>query len=172
MTEPVKNGDRVRVHYTGRLEDGQVFDSSKDGDPLEFTIGAGEVIRGFDEAVRGLSIAKRSGSGFHLNYPVIDAAVHGMRVGESRTVEIEPEDAYGMRRDGLIAQVSRETAQFPVEPQVGMRFGLPLQDGSQIEVIVTEITETHVTIDGNHPLAGQKLIFDVVLVEKQQAVDG
>ncbi len=143
MTEPAKNGDRVRVHYTGRLEDGQVFDSSKDGDPLEFTVGAGEVIPGFDEAVRG------------------------MQVGESKTVEVEPEDAYGERREGLVTRVSRENAQFPVEPQVGMHFGLPLQDGSQIEVVVTEVTDTHVTIDGNHPLAGQKLIFDVELVEKQ-----
>jgi FKBP-type peptidyl-prolyl cis-trans isomerase 2 len=140
MTEPAKNGDRVRVHYTGRLDDGQVFDSSKDGDPLEFTVGAGEVIPGFDEAVRGMS------------------------VGDTRTVEIESEDAYGPRRDGLVTQVERERAQFPVEPQVGMNFLLPLQDGSQIEVVVTEVTDTHVTIDGNHPLAGQKLIFDLELV--------
>jgi FKBP-type peptidyl-prolyl cis-trans isomerase 2 len=143
MTEPVKNGDRVRVHYTGRLEDGQVFDSSREGgDPLEFTVGAGEVIPGFDDAVRGMS------------------------VGDTRTVEIESEDAYGPRRDGLITQVSREQAQFPEEPRVGMNFLLPLQDGSQIEVVVTEVTDTHVTIDGNHPLAGMKLIFDVELVEK------
>jgi peptidylprolyl isomerase len=142
MTEPAKNGDHVRVHYTGRLEDGQVFDSSKGGDPLEFTVGAGDVIPGFDDAVRG------------------------MNVGDSRTVEIESEDAYGPHRDGLVTQVSREAAQFPEEPQVGMHFVLPLQDGSQIEVVVTEVTDTHVTIDGNHPLAGQKLIFDVELVEK------
>ncbi len=143
MTEPAKNGDRVRVHYTGRLEDGQVFDSSREGEPLEFTVGAGEVIPGFDEAVRGLN------------------------VGDSKTVEIESDDAYGPRRDALVTQVSREAAQFPVEPQVGMHFGLPLQDGNQIEVVVTEVTDTHVTIDGNHPLAGQKLIFDVELVDKQ-----
>ena len=142
MTEPAKNGDHVRVHYTGRLEDGQVFDSSQGGDPLEFTVGAGEVIPGFDEAVRG------------------------MNVGDKRTVEIESEDAYGPRRDGLVTEVSREMAQFPEEPQVGMNFLLPLQDGSQIEVVVTEVTDTHVTIDGNHPLAGQKLIFDVELVGK------
>jgi peptidylprolyl isomerase len=142
MTEPAKNGDRVRVHYTGRLEDGQVFDSSKDGDPLEFTVGQGEVIPGFDDAVRGMS------------------------VGETKTVEIESEDAYGPRRDSLVTQVDRERAQFPVEPQVGMSFALPLQDGSQIEVVVTEVTDTHITIDGNHPLAGEKLIFEVELMEK------
>ena len=142
MTEAAKNGDRVRVHYTGRLEDGQVFDSSRDGEPLEFIVGAGHVIPGFDEAVRG------------------------MNVGDTKTVEIEPDDAYGPRREGLVAQVSREAAQFPVEPQVGMHFGLPLQDGTQIEVVVTEVTDAHVTIDGNHPLAGEKLIFDVELVGK------
>ncbi|HEX7957708.1 MAG TPA: FKBP-type peptidyl-prolyl cis-trans isomerase, partial [Pyrinomonadaceae bacterium] len=121
------------------------FDSSRDGEPLEFNVGAGEVIPGFDEAVRGL------------------------KVGDTRTVEIESDDAYGPRRDSLVTQVSREAAQFPVEPQVGMNFGLPLQDGSQIEVVITEVTDTHVTIDGNHPLAGKKLIFDVELVEKEEA---
>jgi peptidylprolyl isomerase len=140
MTEPAKNGDLVRVHYTGRLEDGQVFDSSRDGEPLEFTVGAGEVIPGFDDAVRG------------------------MQVGDKKTVEIEPDDAYGPRRDGLVATIERANAQFPVEPQVGMSLALPLQDGNQLEVVITEVTDTHVTIDGNHPLAGEKLIFDVELV--------
>ena len=140
MTEQAKNGDHVRVHYTGRLENGDVFDSSHDGDPLEFTVGAGEVIPGFDEAVRG------------------------MNVGDKKTVEIEPEDAYGPRREGLITKIDRTNAQFPIEPQVGMSFALPLQDGSQIEVVISEVTDTHVTIDGNHPLAGEKLIFDVELV--------
>jgi peptidylprolyl isomerase len=140
MSATAKDGDRVRVHYTGRLEDGQVFDSSRGGEPLEFTVGAGEVIPGFDEAVRG------------------------MAVGETKTVEIETEDAYGPRRDGLVATIERERAQFPVEPQVGMSLALPLQDGNQIEVVVTEVTPEHVTIDGNHPLAGEKLIFDLELV--------
>lgn len=145
MTEPAKNGDRVRVHYTGRLDDGQVFDSSRDGDPLEFTVGAGEVIPGFDEAVRGL------------------------RVGDTRTVEISPEDAYGPRREGLVATVERARAQFPVEPQVGMNLLLPLASGDQLEVVVTEVTDTHVTVDGNHPLAGETLTFDVELVGKGEA---
>jgi FKBP-type peptidyl-prolyl cis-trans isomerase 2 len=144
MTETAKDGDRVRVHYTGKLEDGQVFDSSRDGEPLEFTVGAGEVIPGFDEAVRGMS------------------------VGEMKTVEIEPENAYGPRRESLVATIERARAQFPVEPQVGMRLALPLQDGNQLEVVVTEITDEQVTIDGNHPLAGEKLIFDVELIETRQ----
>jgi peptidylprolyl isomerase len=141
MPEPVTNGDRVRVHYTGRLEDGQVFDSSADGEPLEFTVGAGEVISGFDEGVRGMS------------------------VGDKKSIEIEPEDAYGPRRDALVVSLSREQAQFPVEPEVGMNFMLPLPDETQLEVVVTEVTDTQITIDGNHPLAGRKLIFDLELVE-------
>jgi len=144
MTEPAKDGDRVRVHYTGRLAGGEEFDSSREGGPLEFTVGAGEVIPGFDEAVRGL------------------------RVGESRSVEIAPEDAYGPRREGLVASVERERAQFPAEPEVGMNLLLPLADGNQIEVVVTEVTDTHVTIDGNHPLAGEKLFFDIELVGKDE----
>jgi peptidylprolyl isomerase len=142
MSATAKDGDRVRVHYTGRLEDGQVFDSSRGGEPLEFTVGAGEVIPGFEEAVRG------------------------MGVGESKTVEIEPDDAYGPRREALVAQIERERAQFPSEPQVGMNLLLPLQDGGQLEVVITEVTDAHVTIDGNHPLAGEKLIFDVELAGK------
>jgi peptidylprolyl isomerase len=144
MTEPAKDGDRVRVHYTGRLAGGEEFDSSRGGEPLEFTVGAGEVIPGFDEAVRGLS------------------------VGESRSVEIEPEDAYGPRREGLVAEIERERAQFPSEPEVGMNLILPLADGNQLEVVVTSVTDTHITIDGNHPLAGQKLFFDVELVGKSE----
>ena len=144
MTEPAKNGDRVRVHYTGRLEDGEVFDSSKDGDPLEFTVGGGEVIPGFEDAVRGMS------------------------VGDTKTVEIASEDAYGPRRDGLVTQISREVAQFPEEPRVGAEFLLPLQDGTQHPVVVTEVTDTHVTIDGNHPCAGQKFTFDLESVENDK----
>lgn len=142
MTEPAKNGDRVRVHYTGRLGDGQEFDSSRGGEPLEFTVGAGEVIPGFEEAVRGLS------------------------VGDSRTVEIVSEDAYGPRREELVARIERERAQFPAEPEVGMNLILPLADGKQLEVVITEVTDTHVTVDGNHPLAGETLFFDVELVGK------
>ena len=140
MTERAKKGDAVRVHYTGRLEDGEVFDTSEGGEPFEFTLGAGEAIVGFDEGI------------------------NGMTVGERRRLEIEPEDAYGPRRAGLVDQVLREKAQFPTEPVVGANFLLQLREG-QLEVVVTEVTDTHITIDGNHPLAGRKLIFDVELVE-------
>ena len=142
MPEPVKNGDTVRVHYEGRLEDGQVFDSSEGGEPLEFRVGAGEVIPGFDEAVRG------------------------MEVGEKKTVEIAPEDAYGERRDQLIAEMPRENMNLEGDPAPGMSLLMQTNDGQQIPVTVTEVTDSHVTLDANHPLAGRTLTFDVTLVEK------
>lgn len=139
MTERAEKGDAVRVHYTGRLDSGEVFDSSEGGEPLEFTLGAGDVIPGFE------------------------AGVEGLAVGERRTIEIEPEDAYGEHRDGLVAQFP--LAKFPTPPAVGANYIMPLDDGRQLEVVVTEVTDTYATIDGNHPLAGRKLIFDLELVE-------
>jgi peptidylprolyl isomerase len=142
MTERVKNGDTVRVHYTGRLDDGSVFDSSRDGEPLEFTVGTGDVIPGFDEAVRG------------------------MTAGDKRTVEIEAADAYGERREQLVAQMTRELMNLESTPEEGMSLLMQLPDGNQLPVTITEVSESHVTLDANHPLAGQRLTFDVELVEK------
>ena len=143
MTERAKNGDTVSVHYTGRLEDGQVFDSSEGSDPLEFKLGAGEVIPGFDEGVRG------------------------MQVGDTKRIDIEADDAYGQRVDALVQSVSRDGINLDVEPEVGMNLIMRLPDGNQIPVAITEVTETHVTLDANHPLAGHRLSFDVELVEKK-----
>ena len=144
MTEQAKNGDTVSVHYTGRLESGEVFDSSAGGDPFEFEVGAGEVIMGFDEGVQG------------------------MQVGDRRTIEIEADDAYGQRVDALVQQVAREGLRLETEPSVGMNVILQLPDGNEIPVAVTEVTNDHVTLDANHPLAGRKLIFDIELVALQQ----
>ncbi len=141
MAEPAKKGDTARVHYTGRFEDGEVFDSSAGGDPLEFEIGAGQVITGFDEGVREMS------------------------VGDKKRIEIEADDAYGQRREELVQSVARSQLNLEVEPQVGMSLVLKLPDGNQIPVNVTNISEDSVTLDANHPLAGRKLIFDVELVE-------
>ena len=141
MPEQVKKGDTARVHYTGRLEDGQVFDTSEGGEPLEFQIGSGEVIQGFDEGVRG------------------------MHVGEKKTIEIEADDAYGQRSEALVQSVSRGDLNLDTEPQVGMNLVLQLPDGNQIPVAITDVTQDSVTLDANHPLAGQKLIFDVELVD-------
>ena len=136
-----KDGDTVRVHYKGRLENGDVFDSSEGGEPLEFQVGGGQVIAGFDAGVRG------------------------MTVGESRTVEIESDDAYGPRVEQLINQIGREGMNLESEPEVGMSLLMQLPDGNQIPLTITEVSDTHVTVDANHPLAGEKLIFDIELVE-------
>ena len=144
MPEQAKKGDTIRVHYTGRLEDGQVFDSSAGGDPLEFQVGAGQVIAGFDEGVQGMS------------------------VGDKKTIEIEADDAYGQRVEALVQSVSREGLNLDTEPEVGMQLGLRLPDGNEIPVTVTEVTPHSITLDANHPLAGRKLIFEVERVEKRQ----
>lgn len=133
-------GDIVRVHYTGRLDDGTVFDSSQGSDPLEFTLGEGQVIAGFDRAVTGMS------------------------PGDTQTVTIPANDAYGERREEMVQTVARE--QFPahVEPEVGQRF--QVSNGQQMAVVtVTGVSADGVTLDGNHPLAGQDLIFELSLVE-------
>ncbi len=141
MPEKVKDGDTVRVRYRGRLTSGDVFDESPEGEPLEFKVGAGQVIPGFEEAVRGMS------------------------VGETRTVEIETDDAYGPRNDALVNTVERSGMRLEHEPEVGMSLLMQLPDGNQIPLTVTGVTDTHVTLDANHPLAGEKLIFEIELLE-------
>ena len=145
MPEQAKNGDTVRVHYTGRLEDGQVFDTSTEGDPLEFQLGAGEVIPGFDQGVQG------------------------MEIGEKKTIEIPVDEGYGPRVDQLVQAVPRQGMNLDAEPQAGMSLIMQLPDGNQIPVTITEVTEEFITLDANHPLAGQKLFFDIELVELRQA---
>lgn len=134
-------GDTVHVHYAGRLEDGTVFDSSEGRDPIEFTLGAGQVIPGFEKAVIG------------------------MAEGETATARIPPEEAYGPQSQELVLRVER--SQFPegVTPQVGQRFQMQTQDGNTVRVTVTEEHEDTVEIDANHPLAGKALTFDVELVK-------
>ena len=144
MAERVKDGDTVRVHYTGRLDDGTEFDSSQGDDPLEFKVGAGEVIPGFEDAVRG------------------------MQAGETKTIQIEPEDAYGERREQMVQAIPRDGMRLDAEPHVGMTLLMQLPDGNELPVSITEVTDTHVTLDANHPLAGQQLNFDVTLVENKE----
>lgn len=144
-----KSGDKVKVHYTGRLDNGDVFDSSDcvdeecgcESGPLEFVIGEGNVIPGFENAV-------------------ID-----MEIGESKTVHIPVEEAYGPRMEELVAVLDRSEVPAGVEPEVGQQLEVTLQDNSTIPVLVTETTDTTVTLDANHPLAGQNLNFDIRLVE-------
>ncbi len=138
---PAQSGDAVRVHYTGRLDDETVFDSSEGRTPLAFTLGSGQVVPGFDRAVTGLE------------------------VGESRTVRMEPDEAYGPRRDEMVLTVPHDAFPDEMTPQAGQRLQLGLQGGGAVDAVVTEVRDDSVTLDANHPLAGQALTFDVTLVE-------
>ena len=133
-------GNTVSIHYTGRLEDGTVFDSSEGRDPLTFTVGAGQVIPGFEEAVLGLE------------------------PGQKGTTKIAPKDGYGAPDPDLIVQMPRSEMPPGVEPQIGQQFELGLSDGNRMPVVVTAVTDVAVTFDANHPLAGKILIFDIKLV--------
>lgn len=140
MTQ-AKNGDTVKVHYTGKLHDGTEFDSSTNGEPLEFTLGEGELIPGFEHAVIGMS------------------------PGESKTIQIASDQAYGPHQEEMVLVVERD--QFPphITPQIGQQLELRHPDGQAVSVTVTQISPTDVTLDANHPLAGQDLIFDIRLVD-------
>lgn len=141
MAQTAEKGDTVAVHYTGKLDDGEVFDSSRERDPLEFEVGSGQVIPGFDQAVEGLE------------------------VGESREFRIEPDQGYGQPREDLVVDVER--SQFPDEskPQVGQQVQVQVAPGQNRVATIKEIEDESVTLDLNHPLAGKPLTFDVELVE-------
>ena len=136
----VKQGDSVAVHYTGTLADGTVFDSSEGRDPLTFTVGSGQVIEGFENAVVG------------------------MAEGESKTVTIASQDAYGPHDPAMVRRIGRET----VPPEIALREGMQLsarnQEGQTVAVVVTELDDDSVTLDANHPLAGKDLVFTISLV--------
>lgn len=134
-------GDTVRIHYTGTLTDGTQFDSSSGGEPLEFKLGGGEVIPGFDSAVNGMS------------------------AGDTKTVAIPPEEAYGVRHEQLVQEVPRSALPDEVTPTVGMQLQSQSPDGQLMLLVITEVTDDTITVDGNHPLAGQTLNFDIELVE-------
>jgi peptidylprolyl isomerase len=136
-----RDGDRVRVSYVGRFADGTVFDSSEGHEPLEFTIGAGEVIAGFD------------------------AAVTGLLVGERRAVEVSPEDGYGIHLPEMIAEVERRMIPDDHQLAVGNFLEVRMENGAAFEVRIAGLTETTVQLDANHPLAGKTLHFDVQLLE-------
>jgi FKBP-type peptidyl-prolyl cis-trans isomerase 2 len=139
--QQAKTGDTVKVHYTGRLQDGTVFDTSVGSEPLEFTLGQGQVIPGFEQAVIG------------------------MQVGESKTVTIPADQAYGPRHDDLVLEVSRDELPDDLEPKVGMQLQMNQGDGGIMIVTITEVSETTIKVDANHPLAGQDLTFDIELVD-------
>ena len=136
-----KDGDTVKVHYTGKFEDGEVFDTSLEREPLEFTIGKGQVIPGFEKAVEGMSL------------------------GDTKTTDITPEKAYGPRHEEMVTTVERNRFPADMDPKVGQRLQLRQADGKTIRVTVTDVSGSKVTLDANHPLAGKNLTFDIKLVE-------
>lgn len=140
MTQ-AKSGDTVRIHYTGTLDDGTEFDSSAGRDPLEFALGGGQVIPGFD------------------------SAVDGMAVGESKSATIPPEQAYGERHEQLVQQVPKSALPEDMKPEVGMQLQSQGPDGQVMNLVVTEVEDENITVDANHPLAGQTLTFAIELVE-------
>ena len=139
--QEVKSGDVVRVHYTGKLNNGEQFDSSVGREPLEFTVGAGQMIKGFD------------------------AAMPGMTIVEKKTINISPEDGYGPRLEEAIIAFPKENIPPEMELEPGMPLTLSNQAGQPVPVIVVEVKDEVIILDANHFLAGQELVFDVELVE-------
>ena len=137
----IKQGDTVKVHYTGTIADGTVFDSSKEREPLEFTIGEGKLIPGFEKAVVG------------------------MNIGETNTVTIPSDEAYGEKKEEMIVDVQRDQIPAEIDPEVGQQLQIQQKDGGAIPVVVTAVDETSVKLDANHPLAGEDLTFKIEVVE-------
>lgn len=140
MTQ-VKKGDKIKVHYHGKLTNGETFDSSAGREPLEFEVGSGMVIPGFDDGVTG------------------------MTVGEKKTVNIPYDEAYGPKNPAMVIEMPKDRFPKDMEIELGMSLGMSDQDGQQFQVTIAEIKEEVVMLDANHPLAGQDLIFDLELVE-------
>ncbi len=137
-----KKGDKVKVHYTGKFDDGTVFDSSEGRDPLEFTLGSGQVIPGFENGV-------------------VD-----MELKESKTVNIPADEAYGIHREDMVIEVKKEQIPQDIDVQLGTELGMSGEaPGQELRVTVVGITDDMVKLDGNHPMAGKDLTFDITLEE-------
>ena len=137
----VKEGDVVKVHYTGKLVNGEEFDSSAGKEPLEFTVGAGQMIKGFD------------------------AAMPGMNVGEKKTINIAPEDAYGEKSAEAIIEFPKEQVPSDMKLEPGMPLTLSNEEGQPVPVMVVEVKDDIIILDANHFLAGEELVFDIELIE-------
>ena len=141
MSQNVKKGDTVKIHYTGRFKDGQVFDSSVDRDPLEFEVGSGSIIKGLEKGIVG------------------------MKPGEKKEISVSPEEGYGNFDEKLLFDMPKEKIPADIKPEVGMRLQLVNNKGQTLPVLITEIKEEAVKIDANHPLAGKELVFNIELLQ-------
>jgi FKBP-type peptidyl-prolyl cis-trans isomerase SlpA len=139
----VKENNTVKVHYVGKLSDGQVFDTSEGKEPLEFTLGQGKLIAGFEKGL-------------------ID-----MKLNEKKTITISKEEAYGESREDLIQEVDKSQLPEDITPEVGMGLVSKSADGNEMNLLVVEVKESTIVIDGNHPLAGKELTFDLEVVDIQ-----
>ncbi len=139
--QQAKAGDKVKVHYHGKLTDGTTFDSSEGRDPLEFTVGQGDVIKGFDDGVTG------------------------MTVGQKKTVHIPADEAYGQKDSNRVVDFPKANFPQDLTPEVGMQLSMTNGSGQVIPVVIVEVAEETVKLDANHPLAGQDLVFDIELVD-------
>ena len=137
----VKKGDKIRVHYHGKLTNGETFDSSAGSEPLEFELGSGMVIKGFDDGVTGMS------------------------AGEKKTINIPFDEAYGPRNPEMVIEMQKDKFPKDMDIEIGMSLAMNDRDGHQFQVAIVEIKEDVVMLDANHPLAGQDLVFDLELVE-------
>ncbi|MGK0255362.1 MAG: FKBP-type peptidyl-prolyl cis-trans isomerase 2 [Mariniflexile sp.] len=140
----VKENNTVKVHYVGKLSDGQVFDTSEGKEPLEFTLGQGKLIAGFEKGL-------------------ID-----MKINEKKTITISKEEAYGESREDLIQEVDKSQLPEDITPEVGMGLVSKSADGNEMNLLIVEVKETTIVIDGNHPLAGKELTFDLEVVDIQE----
>ena len=136
-----RKGDAVKVHYTGKTEKGDVFDTSTGGDPFQFTIGAGETMAGIEDSVIG------------------------MEVGDKKSIELSPDEAFGARQKDLAVRVKRQNLPDDIIPAVGQRLQIRQEDGNPVIVTITDMNEDVVTLDANHPLAGCTVVYDLELIE-------
>ena len=136
-----KNGDTVKVHFTGKLENGEVFSESEVETPIEVTLGNGELLPGFERGILG------------------------MEIGEKKTIAVPPEEAYGPKQEDLMVEIDKSNLLEHLTPTIGKGLRIRQSDGEDIHVIISDMTEDTVTLDGNHPLAGVTLLFDLELVE-------
>jgi FKBP-type peptidyl-prolyl cis-trans isomerase 2 len=137
----VQSGDTIKIHYNGRLTDGTTFDSSAGRSPLEFTVGSGSVIKGFDDGVQG------------------------MKVGDKKTIEIPFLEAYGPEDPSMIIEFPVDRLPEDLKPEIGMQLNMNNAEGQQFPVVITGLTDENIILNANHPLAGKDLIFDLELVE-------